>query len=1312
MNELDLFAAAIAIADPGERVALLERECAGHPDLKKRIDQLLEAHFKSNSLLDPIGLKQTAAMEGMGAKSAPARNAAELVGTVIAGKYKLLQQIGEGGMGTVWMADQTEPVKRRVAVKLINNDRGISKTIFSRFEAERQAIAMMDHPHIAKLLDAGTTDDGSPYFIMELVKGIPLNEYCDAHKLNIRDRLQLFTQICSAVQHAHQKGIIHRDLKPSNILVENHDDKPVPKVIDFGLAKAASGMQLSENTLFTAFGTVMGTPLYMAPEQANFNAVDIDTRADVYALGVILYELLTGTTPITRETIKKAALDEMLKLVREQDAPTPSSRLSTIDSAPSVAANRQMEPQKLSRFVRGDLDWIVMKALSKERERRYETANGFARDIEHFLDNEPVSAGPPSTGYHVRKFVQRNKGQVIAVSLVLFTLLAGMAGTTWQAIRAELARVDEAEQRKKAEAKEQEAKAAEAKAVLASERAKASEARTRTALGSADKMLEFQQEVRQHKTEPLLPAELEYLAELATQLESQAKAGRGLYEAEAFARLAAVQFRQGKLPEMEQSYESAIAILSELGLSDPENAPEYVEQLARTRGKLARKLYVADNWKKCEAIMRQADADWVRACELSPRNPDIFASRASALDELHGNVIPMNISASAPGDSARQAAAQLPFVQAAVACWEKAVELRPDDRTLRLRLLRVHGYASWSPAALRATFRAAIRFPDETIPRRFKPNRDVDYPYARDRETFDSDLCERLMSAGVDPAGGEWKSNPTWSPVEAFRRVIAEPCREVLKEFPGYKYASGIEFLLKLREGRVAESVPWTQTKPDEKPPEPTAEQWRRATECYRQAIELARKPETKLPAEFLTLTLREKNFYDENKRPLKTTPITAEEYVWLHRLGRIWGVPADVLAELQRELAARPDWRPTPMFLHRVLMATLPDEVIHNADTPKQKLIALWTQADTLFARIQADVPRDGEDYRKVADRFSGVAVNVAGRFRQWGERAHAKHALTRCIELVEEKPLRPDVDDWRYRTRCYFDRGNFHLDGGEWASALADYQSCLKFSKQEPGNYDSLPIPGMNAVAHFRSGTALLRLNLFDEAEKAFDEAIKIRSAETFQSRPLKSGKPSVPWLVPITEHDRAKEYMLVGRWEPAEKWAAMGLKTLAENEEAYPIEQVNHYRYLLHSIRATALDGLKDHATAAKAWDAARQYGTAKELREFAVLSAPAYAKMGHHEEVAKRLDDLAKSDKLSNLELYNLACGYAHCTVGIKVEPGQAAIYRELAMESLQKAVKAGWKDAAHMKQDTDLDTLRDREDFKALLAELEKPAEKE
>ena len=321
---------------------------------------------------------------------------------MIAGRYKLREEIGEGGMGTVYLAEQTQPVKRKVALKLIKVGMD-SAAVLARFESERQALALMDHPNIAKVLDAGTTESGHPFFVMELVKGIPVTEYCDEHRLDLPARLALFRQICSAVQHAHQKGIIHRDIKPSNILVESHDDKPVPKVIDFGLAKATSGLRLTEHSLYTAFGTVAGTPLYMAPEQARFNAIDVDTRADIYALGVILYELLTGSTPIERETFKRAALDEMLRMIREVEPPTPSSRLSSSESLPSLAATRHTEPGRLSRFVRGDLDWIVMKALAKDRQRRYDSAIGFANDVERFLNHEPVSAGPADGGVSPRE---------------------------------------------------------------------------------------------------------------------------------------------------------------------------------------------------------------------------------------------------------------------------------------------------------------------------------------------------------------------------------------------------------------------------------------------------------------------------------------------------------------------------------------------------------------------------------------------------------------------------------------------------------------------------------------------------------------------------------------------------------------------------------------------------------------------------------------------------------------------------------------------------------------------------------------------
>ncbi|MBX9581824.1 MAG: serine/threonine protein kinase [Gemmataceae bacterium] len=349
-------------------------------------------------------------------------------GTVIGGRYKLLEPIGEGGMGAVWMAQQTEPVRRLVAVKLIRDGMD-SRAVLARFEAERQALALMDHPNIARVFDAGATADGRPYFVMELVKGVPITQFCDARKLTPRQRLELFVPVCQAVQHAHQKGVIHRDIKPSNVLVALYDDRPVPKVIDFGVAKAA-GQPLTDKTLATGFEAVVGTPEYMSPEQAGFNQLDVDTRSDIYALGVLLYELLTGTTPVDRKSLGKAVVLEVLRIVREVDPPRPSQKLSTAEALPSIAANRGTEPRRLAALVRGELDWIVMRALEKDRTRRYETANGFAADVQRYLAGEPVQAVPPSAGYRLRKFVRRNRPQVIAAGLVFLALVGGVIGTS------------------------------------------------------------------------------------------------------------------------------------------------------------------------------------------------------------------------------------------------------------------------------------------------------------------------------------------------------------------------------------------------------------------------------------------------------------------------------------------------------------------------------------------------------------------------------------------------------------------------------------------------------------------------------------------------------------------------------------------------------------------------------------------------------------------------------------------------------------------------------------------------------------------
>jgi tetratricopeptide (TPR) repeat protein len=424
--------AALGIEDAAERAAYLDRACAGEAAVRQRVEMLLAALAQAGSFLQqPAGDPRATSdlpYPGPAGPSAPA----EGPGAVI-GPYKLIEQIGEGGMGSVWMAQQIEPVKRLVAVKLIKAGMD-SKQVIARFEAERQALALMDHPHIARVLDGGTTGAGRPYFVMDLVKGVPITRYCDEHHLTPRQRLELFIPVCQAIQHAHQKGIIHRDLKPSNVLVAPYDGKAVVKVIDFGVAKAA-GQQLTDRTLVTGFGAIVGTLEYMSPEQAELNNHDIDTRSDIYALGVLLYELLAGSPPFSRKELEKAGMVEMLRVIREQEPSKPSTKLSTAEGLPTLAANRGTEPAKLTRLVRGELDWIVMKALEKDRNRRYETANGFARDIQRYLADEPVEACPPSVGYRLRKFARRNKGRLAVAALVLFFLasMGGVAG--WAALQ-------------------------------------------------------------------------------------------------------------------------------------------------------------------------------------------------------------------------------------------------------------------------------------------------------------------------------------------------------------------------------------------------------------------------------------------------------------------------------------------------------------------------------------------------------------------------------------------------------------------------------------------------------------------------------------------------------------------------------------------------------------------------------------------------------------------------------------------------------------------------------------------------------------
>ncbi len=445
MTEREIFTAALGKANPALRAAFLDDACAGDAALRQRVESLLAEHEQLGSFMEVSSPEATLD-----------RQASERPGTQI-GPYKLLQQIGEGGMGVVYMAEQKEPVERRVALKIIKPGMD-TRQVIARFEAERQALAMMDHPNIAKVLDAGTTQgvggresgigdeygqptatpdsrlltpgSGRPYFIMELVKGVPITQFCDERRLSLRERLALVVPVCQAIQHAHQKGIIHRDIKPTNILVTLYDGRPVPKVIDFGVAKAM-GPKLTEKTMFTALGQLVGTLEYMSPEQAQLNQLDIDTRSDIYSLGVLLYELLTGSTPFEQSRLRTLAFDETLRIIREEEPLRPSTRLSSSLSLPTIAANRGSEPGRLQKAVRGELDWIVMKCLEKDRNRRYETAGSLALDLARYLTDEPVQACPPSAWYRLGKFARKYRVALMMAAVVALMTLMAVGSIGW-----------------------------------------------------------------------------------------------------------------------------------------------------------------------------------------------------------------------------------------------------------------------------------------------------------------------------------------------------------------------------------------------------------------------------------------------------------------------------------------------------------------------------------------------------------------------------------------------------------------------------------------------------------------------------------------------------------------------------------------------------------------------------------------------------------------------------------------------------------------------------------------------------------------
>jgi eukaryotic-like serine/threonine-protein kinase len=629
-----IFCAALEKSSPAERAVYLAAACGDDAELRQRVEVLLAAHDRPGSFLDhppavpPAETSDAAPARAGVADATVGYQPPEAAGTVI-GPYKLLQQLGEGGMGTVFLAEQRHPVVRKVALKVIKAGLD-SAHVIARFEQERQALALMDHPNIARVLDAGATEFGRPYFVMELVKGIPITKYCDQEHLTPQDRLQLFVPVCQAVQHAHQKGVIHRDLKPSNVLVALYDGRPVPKIIDFGVAKATQ-QKLTERTMFTEVGQMVGTLEYMAPEQAELNNLDIDTRADIYSLGVLLYELLTGSPPFLAKQLRSAAFTEMMRIIREVDPPRPSTRLSASEELPAIAAKRKLEPARLTKLVAGDLDWIVMKALEKERGRRYETANGLAQDVARYLSDEPVQACPPSARYRLKKFLRRNKRPVTAAGLLLAALLIGIVGTTWGLIRALRAEAAiQAEQTKTQDALENvTAEQVKSQTALAAETA--AKRQTRDAL---EALTDVVVETAFSKQDSLGAEDKKFLQRVIDFYEGYARAAGDTPEArrlkaEGYLRVGRIRERLGEYLAAEAVARKALAVATALATEFPET-PDYRDLQAEAHAQLGEALQIVGPRPKAESELRQAVALREQLVANAPPDAKLRARLAAA----------------------------------------------------------------------------------------------------------------------------------------------------------------------------------------------------------------------------------------------------------------------------------------------------------------------------------------------------------------------------------------------------------------------------------------------------------------------------------------------------------------------------------------------------------------------------------------------------------------------------------------------------------------------------------------------------------